>query len=232
MRPVRPKPVATSSSDQQDVVAVAQLAHAAQVALRVHEHPGGALHERLHDHRRHLARVVARAARSMAARSPGSALSGVEQQRAVERVEQVDPADRDRADRVAVVGHPRARRSGAPLLAALAPVLERHLERDLGGRGAGVRVEDAREPGRRELDQPPRQLDRRPVAEAEHRGVGDAVELGAHGGVDPRVARGRARCTRATRRRRCSAARRRRSGRCPRRARRSAAPPRSSRAAG
>ena len=117
----------------------------------------------------------------------GLRLERVEQERLVHRVEEVDAAHGHGADRVAVVGHLRARRSRAPVLPALAPVLERHLERDLGGRGAGVRVEDAREAGRRELHQPLRQLDRRAVAQAEHRGVRDLRELVANGGVDARV---------------------------------------------
>jgi hypothetical protein len=40
-------------ADEQHTVAIAQLAHRAQVAGRVGEHPGRALHERLDDHRRH-----------------------------------------------------------------------------------------------------------------------------------------------------------------------------------
>jgi hypothetical protein len=173
--------------DQQHVVAVAQLAHRAQVALGVHDHASRPLHERLHDHRGHLARVLGQHplhVRGVA----GLGVQRVEQQRAVERVEQVDPADRYGADRVAVVGHPQGDEPGAPLVAALAPVLEGHLERDLRGGRAGVGVEDAREAGWRELHQAPRQLDARAVAEAEHRRVGHAPELIAQRGVDARVA--------------------------------------------
>ena len=47
----------------------------------------------------------------MSAASPGSAAQRVEQQRPVERVEEVDAADRHRADRVAVVGVLAGRRS-------------------------------------------------------------------------------------------------------------------------
>jgi hypothetical protein len=112
-------------------VAVAQVAHPAQVALGVHQHPRGALHERLHDHRGDLALVV-RQQPVHAGGVAGLGLQRVEQQRPVGGVEQVDPADRHGADRVAVVGHPQ-RDELRPLLAALAPVLERHLERDLGG---------------------------------------------------------------------------------------------------
>ena len=45
--------------DEQDAEAIAQLAHAAQIALGVNEHPGGALDEGLHDQRRHLVAVLA-----------------------------------------------------------------------------------------------------------------------------------------------------------------------------
>ena len=41
----------------------------------------------------------------------GLGLERVEQERAVDRVEEVDAADRHRADRVAVVGHLAARRT-------------------------------------------------------------------------------------------------------------------------
>jgi hypothetical protein len=40
--------------DHQHVVLLGQLAHAAQVAGRLHDHAGGALHERFDDHRRDL----------------------------------------------------------------------------------------------------------------------------------------------------------------------------------
>src|SRR2546430_3410626 len=44
-------------------------------------------------------------------------------------------------------------RSPRAVVALLLPVLERHLQRDLGCRRAAVRVEDARKPLRRDLDQ-------------------------------------------------------------------------------
>ena len=91
--------------------------------------------------------------RSISPRWPGSALSVSNSSEAVERMEEVDAADRDRARSCRRGRHPQRHELQAPLLAALAPVLERHLERDLGGRGARVGVEDAREPGRRQLDQ-------------------------------------------------------------------------------
>ena len=56
--------------DQQHAVPVAQVAHRAQVAGRVREHAGGALHERLHDHRRHLALGARRAGAPCRRRRP------------------------------------------------------------------------------------------------------------------------------------------------------------------
>ena len=73
------------------------------------------------------------------------------------------------------------------LAAAVLPVLERHLEGHLDGRGAGVRVEDAREAGGRDLGEPGGQLGGPGVGEAQHRGVGDPVELLADRCVDVRM---------------------------------------------
>ena len=112
---------------------------------------------------------------------------GLEQQRPVGGVEEVDAADRDRADRVAVVGVAQVDEGGAAgvLAAALLLVLEGHLQRDLDRGRAGLRVEDAGEPGGRDLDQAAGQLGRAGVGEAEHGRVRDLVELVADRGVDP-----------------------------------------------
>ena len=170
-------------ADEQRAVAVAQLADRAQVALGVHDHPGRALDQRLHDHGRDLAGV--RLEQPLHVRGVARlGLERVEQQRAVHRVEQVDAADRHRADRVPVVGVAQRDEAGALGLAALLPVLERHLQRDLGGGGAAVGVEAAGEPGRRERGEALGELDGGGVGEPEHRGVRHAVELVADGGVD------------------------------------------------
>ena len=171
-------------------MAVAQLAHRAQVALGVDDH----------------ARRAPCTSGSTITAATSSACCGqqalhvgrvarlglqrVEQERPVHRVEEVDPADRHRADRVAVVGLAQRHEAGAPAVGAalLLPVLERHLQRDLDGGGAAVRVEDARQARRRQLHQAAGELDGRRVREAEHRAVRHGVELLAHGGVDARVA--------------------------------------------
>ena len=163
IRPVRPKPVATSSQISSTSWRSHSSRTAAQVARRVHEHPGRALHERLHDHRRHLAARTARAAASMSGgrrARPGACRTAAAGTRSgTGRCRRPTPSRSCRRGRPSA-----ARRTSSPLLAALAPVLEGHLERDLGGGRAVVRVEDPRQPGRRELHQPPRQLDAGTVA--------------------------------------------------------------------
>ena len=194
-------------ADEQHAELVAQLAQRAQVAVRVHDHPRRALHQRLDDDRRDALAVRL----EQPAHVGGVARLGVvglEQQLAERRVEEVDPADRDRADRVAVVGVAQADELGALRLAAQLPVLVGHLHRDLGGGRAVVGVEDALQPGRRDRHEARRQLRRAGMREAEHRRVRDAVELRLHRGVDRPGGGGRARCTRATRRRRCRRCRR------------------------
>jgi hypothetical protein len=102
-------------------------------------------------------------------------------------VEEVDAADRDRPDRVAVVGLAHADEAGPRRVAALLVVLEGHLQRDLGGGRPGVRVEDPLQPLGGDLDQPLRQFGRAGVGQSQHRRVGDLVELGLGGGVEDGV---------------------------------------------
>ena len=101
----------------------------------------------------------ASSARSASA-SPGGGLPDVEEQRAVERVEELDAADRDRAERVAVVAVAQADEARAPPLAALVVELVGHLERDLARGRAVVGEEDAAEALGREVDQALGQLGR------------------------------------------------------------------------
>ena len=185
--PVRPKPIATSSQIEQHAVLVAQLAHRAQVAVRVHEHPRRALHERLDDDRRDALAVrleqPAHVGRRRRARrgGPRTAAGGRSRGRGRSR--------RPRPSRSCRRGRRRAgRRTRSAALAAQLPVLVGHLHRDLGGGRAVVGVEDALQPGRRDRHQPRRQLRRAGMREAEHRRVRDAVELRLDGGVDGRVA--------------------------------------------
>ena len=69
----------------------------------------------------------------------------VEEERLEDPVEELDAADRDRADGVAVVAAAERHELGARGVAAELVVLERHLERDLHRGRAGVGEEDAGE---------------------------------------------------------------------------------------
>ena len=165
---------------------VAELADAAKEARRLDFDPRRALDERFDDDGGDLAVVEVEDAlelRGVARRD----VMRVEEKRAVALVEELDAADRDGADRVAVVGVAQGH-VGAPLgLALLRPELERHLERDLRRGRPGVRIEDALETRRRDLNQALGQLSGERVSQAEHGGVGDPVELIADRLVDTRV---------------------------------------------
>ena len=118
-RPRAPEPGRDLVGDQEHVVRRAELADPAQEAGRLDEDPGGPLDQRLDDHRGDLAPVQLEQALRAGRASPGSTWWVVEQQRAVGAVEEVDAADRDRADRVAVVGVGEGDERGpAPVLGA------------------------------------------------------------------------------------------------------------------
>ena len=119
--------------------------------------------------------------------SPARACQVSNRSGSVERVEHLDPADRDRTDRVTVVRVLEADEAGALELTALCPPLEGHLQRHLDRGRAAVGVEHAAEPGGRDPHQPFGQLDRRLVGEAEHRRVCDPPELLPDRRVDRRV---------------------------------------------
>src|SRR5678816_2093015 len=80
-------------------------------------------------------------------------LDAADQQRAKDPMEQRDTSNADRADRIAVVGLAQPEKALLGRLTSLLPVLERLLERDLDRCRTGVRVEHARQPARRNLDQ-------------------------------------------------------------------------------
>jgi hypothetical protein len=109
---------------------------------------------------------------------------GLKQQRMKNPVEQLDPADADRADGIAVVRVPQRDEFRPAIGAAVVPVLIRHLHRDLDGRGAAVGIEHPRQARRCDTDQPPGQFDRSGLAQAQQRAVRDAVELLADRPVD------------------------------------------------
>ena len=177
--PVRPKPVATSSQISSTSCAAARGAEPRE-AVRVGElHAGRALHQRFDDHRRELA-ACALDHRDRDVEAVGRAELRRAQHREAQRIEDVGAeaavADRQRADRVAVVGaaereERRARR------AEVRPVLQRDLQRLLDrGRAVG-RVEEVRVLDRHDARERFRQLDDGAVAVAEHRRVRAEVEL-------------------------------------------------------
>ena len=128
--PVRPKPVATSSTISSTPWRRAMSAHAAEMAVGGGDDAGRPLHQRLDHHGRdpvafpgqHVLEGVGAAQPAVGRRQVEGAAVAVrrrdrgrgEQQRAVRLVEAVDAADRHRPDRVAVVGvlQPHERRAG------------------------------------------------------------------------------------------------------------------------
>ena len=200
-------------------------AQPAQVRGRMDPHAGGALHERLDDQRRELAGRARRASRSASASAAASAAVGVACRAASgrraaasgaragatasakKRWNALRVADADRAERVAVIRLDERREARAPRVAAQLLVLERDPERGLDGGRAGVRVEDARQAGRRRS----RRARARARSPARRRGrAASSARPGRAARGAPRRASGggaRARCTRATRRRRGSGGR-------------------------
>ena len=73
---------------------------------------------------------------------------------------------------------------GVPSPALVSPVLERHLEGDLDGRGPVVRKEDTGQVRGRELDQLPGQLRRGDVGQSKQAAVIQPVQLAANGSHD------------------------------------------------
>src|SRR3970282_863985 len=111
---------------------------------------------------------------------------GGEQERPEDLVEEIDPADGNRTDRVAVVRLGKGEKLLPRLRPSLplAPVLERHLDGDLHRGGSVVGIKDARESGRRGGQEFFRELDRRDVGQPQEGGMGHPVELGTDCAVD------------------------------------------------
>ena len=193
-------------ADEEHAVLLAGARDALQVAGRVHDHSGRALDERLdHDRRdlvapavddrlrrhRRCVEAVPRAGRPAIDVRCRHA-QAVEEERAEDLVEEIHPADADRAERVAVVRLGERDEPGLARLAALAPMLERHFQSHLDRGRAAVGIEDLGQSGfvrrqavsRRAPDQFRRQLDRRRRREAEERRVRDVLELQLDRAVD------------------------------------------------
>ena len=128
-----------------------------------------------------MRRERARERLDRARRAPGLARRRHEEaleQRPRERPpEGLDPADRRRAERLAVEGVLERHEAAAAGPAVLRPVLERELQRDLDGRRAVVAVEDVLEAGRRDPAQRLGELRGRRVRDAGERRVPERIRL-------------------------------------------------------
>ena len=188
--------------DHESPELVAQRAHAAHERRVMGEHATGCLHERLdHDgahpvalaleNGAHFCEDLARACLSGLAlrqHARGGHHAGVEQDRPVGRVEQLDTADAYRPEGVAVIalGDVDVERPQRPR--GLRRRLERHLDRCLDGGRAVARVEHPGEAVGSGVEQPFGQLDAWLVGQAEEGRVVEAGELVAYRSVDLRHA--------------------------------------------
>ncbi len=87
------------------------------------------------------------------------------------------------AERIAVIGVLEGDDEAAAL-ATVAPVLQRHLERDFNGRGAIIRVEDARQSLRRDANEFPGERDGGLVGKAGEDHLFQSMRLGGDGRGD------------------------------------------------
>ncbi len=100
-------------------------------------------------------------------------------------MKELDIADADGSDRVAMVGELQVEKAvlGAGLGTRLLPVLHGHFEGHFNRRWAVVGIEHPRESFRRNADQFARQSDRRRIRQAEQSGVRDPIQLFLDGPV-------------------------------------------------
>ena len=162
-----------------------------QEAGRHHPHAGGRLHERLDDEARDSPGLLAEQPLELRKARPGALLLrageavrvrerhplALEEERAELRVEEIDPPDAHRADRVAVVAVVEGDEEALLRPSHAAPVREGDLQPDLHGSCAGVREEHLPQPVGREPHEPLGELDRRHVRHPEQRGVRDLLQL-------------------------------------------------------
>src|ERR1700733_7404058 len=189
--------------DQVHLVAVAGRAQQRQVHRVVHAHAGRALHQRLDDHRAALVRVRGerglhvgeappRILLAALARGPLVAVrrgygDDVHEQRAVDLLVELDVAHGERAERLAVIAVGERDEAALGAAAAVAPVVEAHLQRDFDRGGAVVGIEAAREPRGGERGEGLGERDHRLVREAGEDHLLEPLELRGDRGVDARV---------------------------------------------
>ncbi|MNF51297.1 hypothetical protein D3C84_326150 [compost metagenome] len=169
----------------------------------VHAHAAGALDQRLDDHRGDLAVMLGQGLLHVGEHGPrmllpadpfgavvavrAGHLEGVQQQRLVGVGEQRHVAHRHGRDGFAVIAVGQGDEALLALVAAVAPVVEAHLQRHLDARGAVVGVEHPVEPRRGDRHQALGQLDHRLMAEAGEHHVLELVDLGLDAGADARI---------------------------------------------
>ena len=160
----------------------AEITGGAEKTRRLEEHARRALHQRLEDEGGQGRRVLGQGVGEGVDAWRDS--QRPEQERVKDLMEEIDTPGAHRADGVAVIGLGERQELLLFRTASLAPVLEGHLEGDLGRGRSAVREEDLRQPGGGDTDQSFGELDGRDVAQAKQGRVRDAVELGTDGGVD------------------------------------------------
>ena len=149
-------------------------------------HPRRGLHRGLDDHGGELRRVLGdQVHRDVETR--GIVERGCPDDREAQGLEHVGTetvvADRQRADRVAVVCPAEGQERRSPGRGAIVPVLERDLQRLFHGGGAVAGIEEMRVVDGHDARQCLGQLDDDAIAVAEHRRVGAECELSRHGVV-------------------------------------------------
>ena len=182
---------------------VAQRAQPAQVIRVIHPHAAGALHQRLDDHRAGFvgvafeqgAQFAEPARRGLCGSFARFALVGIrrrrqqrgQQQRRVGLAVQRHVADRQRAQRFAVVAAAERDEAGLLAMATVEPVVEAHLQRHFDRGRAVVGVEHAIQSRRRDAHQFLGQPDRRLVGEAGEDHLLQRASLVGQGGGDARI---------------------------------------------
>ena len=191
-------------ADQMHFVLVAQRTGESQVFGVVHGHAGGTLDQRLDDQRGDALAVLFEESlqgRSRAARDIGGAflidrlpcVGRGHDMRATDQwcigiSEDGDVGDGQRTHRFAMVAAGQRDELGLLRAAMVAPVMEGHLQRDLGRRGAIGCVEAMSQCVAGECRETLRKLHHRLVREAGEHHVLELAELVGDGGVDARVA--------------------------------------------
>ena len=183
--------------DQVDAMPRGDRARLREVGRVVHRHAGRALDQRFDDQRGRRRMVAGEVGvergrggfHADAKARIGTRHDGVgAQQRRIGVAEERHIGHRERAQRLPVIAAGEAHEAALVGLAAIAPVVEAHLQRDLGGGGAVGAVERVAQSGRRERGQPFREFHHRAVREAGEQHVVEFVQLRAQRGHDARLA--------------------------------------------